>query len=190
MQLPDLVPLDDEQLRNVWCVLPVCPLQGHFARSPPSCHRTIYRSHPTVGSCVQAIRNCVFGGGINMSAPYDARTQIHYEKLAHCALDWIITVGVVPILIRRTADSDKLIPVVPQPEAVKLFVRLDAYGQRRFEGQLQRGNSILNSIVTNQPTNQADQAVMVWSGGEYLPTCKVRSRFSRTSHGTSLCACC
>tara|TARA_B100001094_G_scaffold331396_1_gene399543 strand:+ start:1202 stop:2077 length:876 start_codon:yes stop_codon:yes gene_type:complete len=156
MDAPDLLPLDAVQMRNIWAA---------------------YRNHPTVGCCVQAIRNCVFGGGIRFRDSQHADLKMHYEKLAQNALDWIICVGVVPMMVHPVTDAKgkgvKLLPVVPQPEAVKLFVRLDEFGQRKFIGMLEQGNSILSSVVTGQlHDDQAKKAVVVWSGGEYLPTAR------------------
>ena len=73
MEHPDTVKLDIEQYTAVW---------------------ELYRNHPTVSSCMQAIANFVFGGGIifndeSESCPIRDRM---YHRAAYSALEWLVTV--------------------------------------------------------------------------------------------------
>ena len=160
MQRPDLVPLDSNQMSNIW---------------------DLYRTHPTVGCCVQVFRNSLLGEGLRINAtsdhvgPFDEGTKklctLRYEHVAGDAMDWLICSGVVPVVFQWVPHITRYLPVVPQPETVKLFVRVDSNGDRHYEGILERGNSILSSVVTGVvPENAAQAPVRVWGGGEYLPT--------------------
>ena len=100
MQALDRVPLNSVQSSNAW---------------------QIYRSHATVGCCTHVIRNCVLGGGVLMpSVP--SFLHAHFERLARSALDWTITIGVIPIVLMPHVIDGQLVPVVPQPEMINLFV--------------------------------------------------------------------
>ena len=160
MQRPDLVPLDTKQCQNVW---------------------QLYRTHPTVGCCAQVYRNSLLGEGIVINANKDKLglldegskkvRELRYEHVANSALDWLMCVGLVPLVLQWEPHIKRLLPVIPQPEAVKLFVRLDSHGDRHYEGVLERGNAILSSVVTGATTEeQQNMGVRVWAGGEYLPT--------------------
>lgn len=157
-----MVPLNATQMNNVW---------------------DLYRTHPTVGCCAQVYRNSLLGEGVRIHAktdrigPLDEGSnkvrQLRYEHVANVAMDWLICVGVVPLVLQYDHHIGRLLPIVPQPEAVKLFVRLDANGDRHYEGLLERGNSILSSVVTGAlPETEARTIVRVWAGGDHLPTSK------------------
>lgn len=157
-----MVPLNATQMNNVW---------------------ELYRTHPTVGCCAQVYRNSLLGEGVRIHAKTDRIgaldegsnkvRQLRYEHVANVAMDWLICVGVVPLVLQYDHHIGRLLPIVPQPEAVKLFVRLDANGDRHYEGLLERGNSILSSVVTGAlPETEAQTVVRVWAGGDHLPTSK------------------
>ena len=89
----------------------------------------------------------------------------HFEKIAHIALDWILCVGVVPVALVHSTTTNQSLPVVPQTEAVRLYVNMDDYGRLSYSGEF----VALRSMFAVHPNYQRP-AVMVWSGGSYLPT--------------------
>lgn len=163
MLSPDLVEVNVEQQRNVW---------------------QLFRTHATVGTCVQAVRNIIFGAGIVIEPTTSSKGQRSHaadhqseyyqqciHKVANRALEWIICVGVVPVTFRKDPQYDNgLIPVVPVPESLKLFVRTSPQGDLQYEAQYQRSVSILTRAAESAPTPR----VICWSKGEYTPTASGR----------------
>jgi hypothetical protein len=139
------VPLNSNQYRNVW---------------------DLYRTHPTVGCCVQTIRQCVFGGGLTISGA-DGATIQHFERIGRSALDWILCVGLIPVIMRSN-NSGKILPFLPEPETVNLFVAIDQDGQRKYTATVKCTNG--NARFFKEHTTQSQ--CMVWSGCDFLPTTK------------------
>jgi hypothetical protein len=148
MQSTNTVALDKNQYTNIW---------------------QIYRTHATVGCCVQTIRQCVFGGGLSIDGA-DRRVIEHFERLARSALDWILCIGLVPIVLRRDDVTGRMLPWVPQPETVDLFVSVDEFGQRSFQAKLKNDNCVMTAMHTAATPDARKTNVLVWAGCDFLPT--------------------
>lgn len=76
MDHPDLVQIDKEQYKCVWA---------------------LYRTHPTVASCMQTISNFVFGGGIVFEETENVPNVVRrmYQRAGYSALEWIVTVRIM-----------------------------------------------------------------------------------------------
>lgn len=54
----------------------------------------------------------------------------------------IITLGIVPIVLRYNPVLGMTLPVIPVPESLKFFVRLSNDGEKIFEAHYMRGVSM------------------------------------------------
>ena len=166
MMRPDLVEVDGVQQTNVW---------------------RLFRQHPTVGTCVQAMRNAIFGGGVNVESGLIGgldgnkskrnRTQPIIDErrirlLADRALEWLVCIGIIPVTyeMQNKEQGGGLVPVVPIPEALKLYVRVTPSGALEYEARFQRSISVLSGLGGNGAVNSDAPKVLVWSQGEYTPT--------------------
>ena len=96
----------------------------------------------------------------------------HFERLARSALDWTITIGVIPIVLMPHVIDGQLVPVVPQPEMINLFVGMDDYGQREYSATWNNkytGPRLHSSLYGCTENDAMRSTLMVWAGGEYLP---------------------
>ena len=160
MQHPDLVQVDPVQMDEVW---------------------TLYRTHPTVGSCMQAISNFIFGNGLTFkeSIKVPPIVQRAYHRTAYNALEWLFCVGVVPVALQTLPGYAKLVPIVPVPEAVDIFVRVTSTGDRIYQASFKRNFNMLSHFgatgtVDGLGGNSATTKVIVWNGGTHPPTCNGR----------------
>jgi hypothetical protein len=158
--MQNTVPLNSNQYTNVW---------------------NLYRTHPTVGCCIQTIRQCVFGGGLTINGAHKQLID-HFNRIGRSALDWILCIGLVPVILKRN-DAGQMLPWLPEPETVDLFVNIDSSGQRSFSASLKGINGSMNGGINGRNIclepctafNRGSQHVqncMVWSGCDFLPTVK------------------
>ena len=170
MMRPDLVEVDGVQQANVW---------------------RLFRQHPTVGTCIQAMRNAIFGGGVQIepgliggfgssksrtSRRHPSIDERRIQLIADRALEWLVCIGVIPVTyeMQSKEQGGGLIPVVPVPEALKLYVRVTPSGALEYEARFQRSISVLSGLGGSAATSSDAPKVLVWSQGEYTPTCTGR----------------
>ena len=157
MQHPDLVQFDPEQYQGVWKVL---------------------RTHATVASCMQCLHNFVLGRGLNitgLSLDTASMSAIEnaYMAASHSALEWVLTVGVVPVTFKKLHSLDILLPIVPAPESITLFVRVTQTGEKVFEACLKKDFNLMNRFTGSIQSNSegaSNAKIVVWGGTHYTPT--------------------
>lgn len=164
MMRPDLVEVDAVQQSNVW---------------------RLFRQHPTVGTCMQAMRNAIFGGGVNVESGliggggksksgrgHPAIDERRIQVIADRALEWLVCIGVIPVTyeLQSKEQGGGLVPVVPIPEALKLYVRVTPSGALEYDARFQRSISVLSGLGGSAATSSDAPKVLVWSQGEYTPT--------------------
>ena len=162
MQHPDLVQIDSEQISGVW---------------------HLFRTHPTVGSCMQAINNFVFGRGLEFAqppknVPEDLMPLVcrSYHRAAIASIEWMQCIGIVPMTFQSLSGlPDILVPVVPVPESLDLFVRISETGEKIFEAVFKKNLNLLHQFTVDtlhsSVANVAAVAkVVVWSSTQYPPT--------------------
>ena len=135
MQTQQGVRLNSTQYKNVW---------------------SMFRTHPTVAACVKILRSTMLSMGVSFDAEMPDRISQHYETVAHQAFDWLLTVGLVPIMIKRDKLTRVHVPIIPEAEAVSITVETGPMGERVFSGYL------LNRNSTTLLNEQAAPKLLIW----------------------------
>lgn len=154
MQRPDLVSLDKKKFEGVW---------------------RLFRSHPTVGCCMQAIQNFLFSSDFEFPQGMPLITQRMFKKSAFSALEWVICIGVVPVTFKILPGYDNFVPVVPVPESVDIFVRVTPTGEKVYEAVFKKSSNVMGGMTPAGFTVGGDAQntstrVFVWHGTKHPPT--------------------
>lgn len=83
----------------------------------------------------------------------------------------------MPVTFQCIQGYDKLVPVVPVPEAVDLFVRVTQYGDRVYKAAFKRDFNLLNSFCAPNSHSLGGKpggAVVCWNGGGHPPSSEGR----------------
>lgn len=95
-----------------------------------------------------------------------------YVQAAHSALEWVLTVGVVPITFQKLYLTEVLVPIVPVPESLSLFVRVSSAGEKVFEACLKKDFNLVNRFTSGMGKGGEGKTpkIVVWGGTHYTPT--------------------
>ena len=126
-----------------------------------------YRTNCTALHCARIIKNSVLAAGISdgvdtKPTPRSLYVHRHLEGFARDAFDWIICIGLVPVVLRMHPAINELLPEIPSSQSVHITVSSSVSGQSMFGCTVQSRDCMLPML-----TQRA--RVMVWSGGDNLP---------------------
>jgi hypothetical protein len=143
-------PLDREQYDGAW----------HF-----------YRTNNIAVHCVSILTNAVLAGGICYQTQKcgfletnkrDEYIRTHLEQFTRAAFDWIVCVGVVPVVTRYHPDVKEMLPEIPSSNTVSVTVNRSAQGQTIY-------SALIGHTILTLSKNSNEIPVFVWSGCDFLP---------------------
>jgi hypothetical protein len=125
---------------------------------------TFYRTNNVAIHCSSILLNSVLAGGIcfqteSGSSERDEYIRMHLETFTRAAFDWILCVGVVPIVTRFHPDVKERLPEIPEHHAVRIHVQQTDEGGITYNGLLVKSQL----IMSQKP------GVFVWAGCDHSP---------------------
>lgn len=149
MLQPDLILVDIDQQRNAW---------------------EASRRHPLISSCIHTTYNLSMGCGIIDNQTSSDTMRAHQlsdiKALAASALNWLMTIGVVPLTIEKQSGKPAKI-IIPVPESISLFVRTTEFGAVEYHATPKSCAALLG--LANYAHHSAP-SVIVWAKGTTPPT--------------------
>lgn len=122
-----------------------------------------YQTNVTAMNCSRILKNAVLNTGVTQLSDADDHFLVrHMDTFARNCVDWLMCVGVVPVVVKGFEGGRRL-PVVPQPHRVQLSVRDLPGGDVGYRGVLDASMNLFGLDDTND--------ILVWGGGDACDCC-------------------
>lgn len=141
MMSPNTHAINQEQSDNVW---------------------NLYHTHPVVGVCVSAIKNSMMTQEICGLDGMEKELRVALTDVASSALEWIVCIGVVPIVIKRRSEAGSVTVHIPDRESVNIYVTLDKLGKKSFSACFKHETDFFVS-------GASESNILVWTKTDNVP---------------------